>query len=216
MGENKYDADNSVAASDDMYESEDIPVNENNIERDSGEDNKPEENRLLKIVKELLSWVVVVICAVILAKVITKYVIIKAEVPTGSMEHTINIDDRMVGLRIAYLFSEPERGDIIIFNHSETELYVKRVIGLPGDVVEIKQGVVYINGEVYEEDYLHEEMRKADNGPYEVPKGSYFVMGDNRNHSEDSRAWADPYVSEDVIVGKVLFKYKPELVWLDN
>lgn len=178
---------------------------------------KPAQSKLKMIVKEAVSWVIVVVAAVILARVITRYVIIKAEVPTSSMENTILVDDRLVGLRIAYIFSGPERGDIVIFNHLETgDRYVKRVIGLPGDTIEIKQGVLYINGEIYEEDYLKDEMRKEDKGPYVVPEDCYFMLGDNRNNSSDSRKWANPYISIDDIIGKVLFRYSPSFEWLDN
>ncbi len=165
-----------------------------------------------KVIKEILSWVMVIAVAFALAFVVTNYVIIKAEVPTGSMKETIQIDDRLIGLRLAYLFSEPERGDIVIFKYpdNEEENYIKRVIGLPGETVEIVDGIVYIDGELYEEDYVNG--KPVDSfGPYEVPEDCYFMLGDNRNHSWDSRYWDNPYVAKDKILGKAWLRYSPSI-----
>ena len=158
-------------------------------EEPEGEPIQPEERdapvrRAKSVFKELFSWVMVVVCAFVLAFVITHYVIIKAEVPTGSMISTIQIDDRLIGNRLAYLFSDPKRGDIVIFPYpdNEKETYIKRIIGLPGETLEIVDGVLYIDGKVYEEDYLNEPMTGSF-GPFTVPEGHYFMMGDNRNRS---------------------------------
>ena len=167
--------------------------------------------------EELISWIKTIVLAVLIALFINFVLIVNATVPTGSMENTIMTKDRVVALRMSYLFSDPERGDVVIFKYpdDETMLYVKRVIGLPGDTVEIKDGSVYINGseEPLEEDYIR-ETTEGDYGPYEVPEGCYFMMGDNRNNSLDSRFWNNKFVEEDKILGKVVFKYykKPGLV----
>ena len=87
--------------------------------------------------------------------------------------------------------------------------FIKRVIGTPGDVVEIKKGVTYVNGEILDEPYLKETPRALDFGPYEVPEGHYFMMGDNRNNSNDSRYWANTFVPRDYVLGKALFCYWP-------
>lgn len=167
------------------------------------------------IMKEILSWVFVLVAAFALAYFITNYVIVKAVVPTGSMENTIMVDDKVVGNRIAYLFSNPKRGDIIIFKFpdDETENYVKRIIGLPGEKVEIIDGKIYINDseEPLEEPYLKETPSAEDFGPYEVPEGCYFVLGDNRNWSKDARYWVNTYVAKDKIIGKVWFRYSPSI-----
>ncbi len=162
--------------------------------------------------REIISWILVVVTAFLLAFVTTHYVIIKAEVPSGSMENTIMTGDRIVGNRLAYLFSEPKRGDIVIFKFpdDETQNYVKRVIGLPGETVQVTDGVVYINGEALEEDYLKEEMY-GDTEEFLVPEGCYFMMGDNRNSSYDSRKWDNSYVKEEKILGKAWFRYSPSI-----
>ena len=165
-----------------------------------------------RVLKEILSWVMVVVTAFVLAFVITHFVIIKAEVPTGSMKDTIQEGDRLIGWRLAYLFSDPKRGDIVIFPFpdNEEEKYIKRIIGLPGETIEIIDGVLYIDGTVYEEDYIKEPMR-GNYGPYVVPEGCYFMMGDNRNHSSDSRAWQNHYVKKSKIIGKAWLRYEPSI-----
>lgn len=172
---------------------------------------------LKKQIKEILAWILTIALAVVAARLINKYVIIKAEVPTGSMEHTIEVDDCILGLQLAYLFSKPERGDILIFPWPDNPdvTYVKRVIGLPGETVEIKNGAVYINGTSIEEPYLKEEM-VGEYGPYVVPEGCYFMMGDNRNSSQDSRRWNNTFLNEDDIMAKVLFRYSPNFQWFSD
>ncbi len=169
-----------------------------------------------KRLKEIISWVAVLLAAVVLSLVVTKYVIIKAIIPSGSMENTLQKGDQLIGLRMAYLFSEPEREDIIIFKYpdNETKKYIKRIIGLPGETVEIVDGVLFIDGEVYEEDYLKEPMRGSF-GPYEVPEGHYFVMGDNRNRSEDARMWKNKYVAEEKIIAKAWLRYEPNWEFIE-
>lgn len=127
------------------------------------------------------------------------YVIINADVPTGSMENTIIPGDRLIGNRLAYLKDDPERGDIVIFRYPDDEesLYVKRVIGLPGETVDITDGKIYIDGneEPLEEDYLKETWTVA-TGDYhfEIPEDAYLMLGDNRNDSWDARYWTNTYV----------------------
>ncbi|HCJ75493.1 signal peptidase I [Thermoguttaceae bacterium LCP21S3_D4] len=161
---------------------------------------------------EFLSWVLTIVAAVLIAMFLNRFVLINAEIPSGSMENTIMTGDKLIGFRWAYLFSEPERGDIIIFKFpdDESQNYVKRVIGCPGDTVKIENGKVYVNGELLEEDYLKETWTIA-TGPYtfEVPEDSYFVMGDNRNNSYDGRYWTNTYVKKDKILGKAIFRYWP-------
>lgn len=164
-----------------------------------------------KIIRELISWVQVFVIALFGAWLLQNYVVVNATVPTGSMTSTINIGDRVLANRLAYKFGEIKRGDIIIFKYPDNEelLYVKRVIGLPGDQIEIHDQKVTVNGQVLNGDYLLEPTL-YDWGPYNVPEDSYFCMGDNRNSSADSRYWDNTYVSHDKILGKVFLRYFPK------
>ena len=186
------------------------PMEEGEPPRKGALEEKQEKRK--RILKEVLFYVIVLAAAFL----IWRFVLLNAQVPSGSMENTIMSKSRIMGLRCAYWFSEPERGDIIVFyapDHPDT-LYVKRVIGLPGDKVEIIDGRTYVNGEALQEDYLPEPMQ-GDYGPYYVPAGAYFMMGDNRNHSSDAREWTNTYVYEDAIIGKAYFSYWPKLKWID-
>lgn len=175
------------------------------------EEDEVEEEKI-DIKKEILSWVMTLAVTFVLIFVLKNYVIINAMVPTGSMENTIMPEDQMFGNRLAYVFSEPERGDIIFFYYpdDEKQKFVKRIIGLPGETVTIENAKVYINGVELEEPYLKEEWIHG-TGPYEfkVPEGCYFVMGDNRNTSRDARYWRNTYVSKEKIIGQAGFIYYP-------
>ena len=153
------------------------------------------------IISEIFSYVKIFAIAIIIAYITTHFII---------MKNTIMEGDRLIGFRLSYKFSKPERGDIVIFKYpdDETQTYVKRVIGTPGDIVQIANGKVYINNEELEETYLKEPMNiSTKQETYVVPEGHYFMMGDNRNSSLDSRYWTNTYVAEDKILAKVLFRY---------
>ncbi len=175
-------------------------------EKELTEEQEPRSAR-----KEILEWVKIILIAAALAVLIDMFIIVNSVVPSGSMETTIMPGSRMFGFRLSYIFNGPERGDIVIFKYpdNETQTFVKRVIGLPGDVVQIKGGVTYVNGEELDEPYLNETPRDLDFGPYDVPENSYFMMGDNRNHSNDARYWNNKFVRKDKILGKALLVYWP-------
>ena len=166
------------------------------------------------VLREICSWILTFALAIGLALLLKNYVIINATVPTGSMEHTIEPGDDLFGLRLTYRFSEVERGDIIIFRFpdDETQKYVKRVIGLPGETVTVNDGKIYIDDSKtpLDEPYLKDEWVQA-TGPFEfeIPEDSYLVMGDNRNDSYDARYWENTYVTRDEIIGKAYFIYYP-------
>ena len=164
----------------------------------------------------ILDWVVVIVVALAVALFINFFIIVNSTVPTGSMETTIMPGSRMIGFRIAYLFTEPKRGDIIVFKYPDdpSQLFVKRIVGLPGETVEIIDGRTFINGEQLEEDYINPDywlssVDYEDYGPYVVPENSYFMMGDNRGNSRDSRKWTNTFLKKEGIVGKAWLCYWP-------
>ena len=166
--------------------------------------------------KEIISWIQIIVAAVAIALVLNNFVIANSRVPTGSMEKTIMAKSRVIGSRLSYISSDPKRGDVVIFHFPDDPTgklyYVKRVIGLPGETVNIVDGKVYINGSdtPLDEPYLAEPM-EGSYGPYTVPEGCYFMLGDNRNNSQDARFWQNKYVAKDKIIAKVLFSYYPKL-----
>lgn len=166
-----------------------------------------------KVIKEIISWVLVFVIAIALATFINKVVIMRVEVPTGSMEETIMIGDRVLTYRQAYLFSDPKRGDIVVFPFPDDEKvdFIKRIIGLPGETIEGKDGYVYINGKKLVEKYVT-SLLDDDFGPYVIPKDSYFMMGDNRPISDDARYWNKKFVKRSKIMAKAIFKY-PDFTW---
>lgn len=171
------------------------------------------------VIKEITSWVKIICIAVAAAVLVNTTIIANATVPTGSMESTVMTGDRVIGFRLAYLFTKPERGDIIVFKmpDDESENYLKRIIGLPGEHIEIIDGEVYINGSIEPlfESYLN-VVPTGSYGPYDVPEDSYFVMGDNRNVSYDSRYWSHKYVNKDKIIAKAIIDYYPSPHLLDE
>ncbi len=181
----------------------------NQEEKDQEKKGKPES-----VIKEIFSWVLSFTLAFLAAFFVKHYLIINADVPTGSMENTIMPGDRLVGNRLAYWRNDPERGDVIIFHYpdNEEELFVKRVIGLPGETVKIEEGKIYIDDseQAMPEGYL-KEVWTEETGPYlfEVPDDSYLVLGDNRNDSWDARYWSNTYVSKDKILGEAVLIYFP-------
>ena len=167
--------------------------------------------------KEIKDTIITVIIASISAMLVTTFVAANAEVPSASMEPTLEVNSRLILDKLSYRFTEPKRGDIITFYAPDLvdTLYIKRIIALGGETVEGIDGHVYINGEQLKEDYVAEKL-SSDFGPYTVPEGGYFVMGDNRNYSLDARYWENTYIYNKDIVGKAFFKYKPKFEIFKN
>ncbi len=163
---------------------------------------------------EVWEWVKVLVSAALIALFLNTCIIANSEVPSGSMENTIMTGDRVIGSRLSYRFGDPERGDIAIFRFPDNEeiFFVKRIIGLPGDTVDIVDGQVYLNGsaEPLDEPSIREPMIPEEPMHFEVPEDSYFMLGDNRNNSGDARRWRNTYVKRDKIIAKVLFRYFPK------
>ena len=201
-----------------------------NVQQQNTQPGKKEET---SVKAEIISWIEVIAVAVLLALFIDNFIIINATVPSGSMEKTIMTGDRVLGTRFSYWFSEPKRGDIVVFKYPVDEArgkntkFIKRIIGLPGETVEIKDGAVYINGDKLEEDYINGTWKVANDGyTFEVPEDHYLMLGDNRNNSSDARYWPEialregvvssveealplSYVEKKKILGKAYFCYWP-------
>ncbi len=170
----------------------------------------------MNVKKELIGYLKIIIIGIVIAVILNRFIIMNIDVISGSMLPTLKVDDKMIGLRTAYWFAEPERGDIIIFKFpdDECELYVKRIVGLPGDTIVIEDGKIYINGSEtpLDEPYLMEpDNVYGDYGPYLIPADCYLVLGDNRNNSDDARFWENTYVTKNQIVAKVIFRYYKEI-----
>ncbi|WP_243145915.1 signal peptidase I [Clostridium chromiireducens] len=152
-------------------------------------------------------WVLPIVSALTLALLINKFIYFNVYIPSGSMIPTLNIDDKLIVTKV-YDKQNLKEGDIIVFYSDEyNERLVKRLIGLPGDKIEIKDGIVFRNGEQLKENYLKNKDKY--NGTFEVPKGEYFFLGDNRPDSIDSRRWEKPYIDGSNIEGKVQFRFYP-------
>jgi signal peptidase I len=134
-------------------------------------------------------------------------------IPSGSMLPTLEVNDRLIVDKVSYHFDDPDRGDIVVFNPTDElrrqkfkDAFIKRIIGLPGETVEVKGGWVYINGQPLPEDYLHDRPDYVW-GPELVPDGQYLVLGDNRNNSYDSHHWG--FVPHDKVIGRAVVRFWP-------
>ncbi len=167
---------------------------------------KKENNKMIIFFKD---WIIPIISAAIIYFLLNKFVFFNVQVPTGSMIPTINIDNRAVVTRI-YNYDNLKRGDVIVFYSDELgERLVKRLIGLPGDKIEIKNGVVFVNDEQLQEDYVKNKDHYDSEGIFQVPQGKYFFLGDNRPVSKDARYWINPYIDSSVLEGKAQFIFYP-------
>lgn len=161
----------------------------------------------MSLMKNILKqWVPSFVLALAVSLLVRTYVVEAMEVPSGSMLPTIQIHDRVVVEKLLRI-SKLEHGDLVVFHPpipgQEDERFVKRLIGLPGDMIEVKDGSLYRNGEKVEEPYFSGRMNYS-YGPVTVPEENYFFLGDNRNDSYDSHAWPTPFVKKEKLVGKVL------------
>lgn len=170
------------------------------------------EKKTNPVADEIWEYVKMIAVVVVVVLLVNNFILINARIPSPSMENTIMVKDQIFGNRLAYLFDDPERFDIVIFRYpdNEEQLFIKRVIGLPGETVNIVDGKVYIDGsDTPLDDSFCPEVPTGNFGPYEVPEGNYFMLGDNRNLSRDSRYWNNTYVAKDKILGKALLRYWP-------
>lgn len=165
------------------------------------------------ILGELLSWIVYIVIVVILSLGIITFVGQRTKVSGHSMETTLSDGDNLIVDKISYRFRDPERFEIIVFpfQYEEHTYYIKRIIGLPGETVQVIAGYVYINGEMLDENYGLEVM--DDPGiaaePITLGEDEYFVLGDNRNHSSDSRDPSVGVLHRDDIMGRAWIRIWP-------
>ncbi|ACH38896.1 signal peptidase I [Citrifermentans bemidjiense Bem] len=197
------------------------------------EDNKPAQSPVqpdqpVKAKHVVREYAESIIIAILLALVIRTFIVQAFKIPSGSMEDTLAIGDHLLVNKFIYgskipftgnrvlTIRDPRQGDVVVFEYPEdpSKDFIKRVVGVPGDVVEVKNKRVYVNGKLYanphevhkESDTIPKEMNPRDNkDPITVPANSYFVMGDNRDRSYDSRFWG--FVTRDKLKGLAFIKY---------
>lgn len=191
------------------------PVTPENSTQPAKRGQKEKPKKTLK--REIFEWVVTIAAAVLIAFVIRTFLFEPVRVDGGSMLETLQDGEIMFVTKYDYLTSGPERFDVVICHYPNrgSTNFVKRVVGLPGDTVEIRGGYLYVNGERYEEDYI-EHRPYADFAAYTVPEGYYFVMGDNRANSYDSRQ--EGTLPRSMIVGRVMAVCFPfdEARWIED
>ena len=164
----------------------------------------------MNLLSELKSWVRDIILAVAIAIFIVIFVIQPVKVEGTSMQPRLVDQERIFVNRFIYRFEDIQRGDVVVFWYPRdtNKSFIKRVVGVPGDVVEIRMGLLYVNGVKVEEPYLKPEFRDHESFSRSVvPPDHYFVLGDHRNSSNDSRMWG--FVPRNLIYGKAIFRYWP-------
>lgn len=156
----------------------------------------------------LNEWIIDIAVVLCIALLVWNFVGYGVWITSGSMIPTLEVKDRLIVTRV-HNPKNLKEGDIVLFKNDEFkgDILIKRLIGLPGDTIEIKNGVVYRNGQELKEDYV--KNNEIYNGSFKVPDNKYFFLGDNRANSDDSRYWKDPYVDESYIEGKAQVKYYP-------
>lgn len=189
--------------------------------RASGDSGKAKRNTLL-------DYVVIAVVAIGLALVIQAFLVKPYRIPSPSMVDTLEIGDRVLVNRVVYHLRDVEHGDILVFRYplNDDVVFIKRVVGLPGDRLQAKDGKLYVNGVAQDEPYVHKTNGVTDptnpsgviagttmsqpwglSEEYTVPDGDYFMMGDNRTNSDDSRVWGP--VPEEDLIGEAFFVYWP-------
>ncbi|MEL7209842.1 MAG: signal peptidase I [Actinomycetota bacterium] len=162
--------------------------------------------------RTVIEWVAVIGGALAVALVIQAFLVQAFYIPSGSMEPTLNVGDRVLVNKLSYDLHDVNRGDLVVFERpdgaqGDIKDLIKRVIALPGETVEIRGGTVLVDGRVLEEPYLADGEVLADFAAVDVPEGTVFVMGDNRDDSNDSRKFGP--IDQDNIVGRAFFRVWP-------
>ena len=182
-------------------------------------ENKIEKKKKAKkksTAREVVEYIITLGIVVLAVFLVNSFILVNMRIPSESMENTILKGDQIFGYRLAYLNNDPERFDIVVFKYpdDESQYFIKRIIGLPGETVRIRDGKVYINDstEPLADSFIPEAQNPEPGNEelvFEVPEGCYFMMGDNRNNSNDSRYWTNHFVERDKIIGKAIFRYWP-------
>lgn len=176
-------------------------------------DKEKVEEKEFSWVREIISTAVYLLAVVAVTFLFVQFVGQRTHVNGDSMNVTLEDGDNLIVDKLSYRFSEPERYDIIVFpyQYQEKTYYIKRIIGMPGETVQIIDGVVYIDGEMLDESYGKEVMQYSGvaGDPIELGTDEYFVLGDNRNNSSDSRDPSVGNIKEDQIIGKAFIRIWP-------
>lgn len=165
--------------------------------------------------KEILGWVMYILIIVGATYLIVTFVGQRTRVSGDSMESALHNGDNLIVDKISYRFREPERYEIIVFpyKYQENTFYIKRIIGLPGETVQVKKGEVYVNGKLLGEEYGLEKIEEGKEGlaidPITLGEDEYFVLGDNRNHSSDSRDPSVGILTKDDLIGRAWVRIWP-------
>jgi signal peptidase I len=181
------------------------------VQSNVSDDNSPEQKKSVE--NPWVEGLKTIGLSAVLAFGIRTFVAEARYIPSGSMLPTLQVNDRLIVDKLGYHFKSPQRGDIVVFSPTDAlekqnfhDAFIKRVIGLPGDKVEVKGGRVYINDQPLRENYIAEAPGYS-YGPVTVPQDSYLVLGDNRNNSYDSHYWG--FVPRDKIIGRAVVRFWP-------
>jgi signal peptidase I len=162
--------------------------------------------------RSILEWILVIGGALAVALLVKTFLLQAFYIPSESMVHTLEVGDRVLVNKLSYDLHDVNRGDIIVFEKppgegGDIEDLIKRVVGLPGETIEGRDGQVFIDGEPLDEPYLDAGVVTSDFGPVEVPEGQVFMMGDNRPNSRDSRFFGP--IDQETIVGRAFLRVWP-------
>ena len=166
------------------------------------------------VVKEVLSWTVEIALTLLIAFTFVYFIGLRTSVVGQSMSKTLNGGDQILVNRFVYKVTDPKTNDIVVFlpnGNEKSHYYVKRVIGVPGDTVQIKNGTVYVNGKAFDEETDVASIEDAGLAAEEITLGAeeYFVLGDNRDNSNDSRYKEVGPVKRSKITGRIIFRFYP-------
>lgn len=188
-----------------------VPEEKKETQPDASEPDSKKEKSKPNIKKNLIAFGICVVIAIVIALIITNFVASHTKVEGNSMESTLENGDDIIVEKFSYLTNNPERYDIIVFRESESVNYIKRVIALPGETIQITEGKIYINERAIFDAYGNAKME--DGGiakkPIKLGQDEYFVLGDNRNASKDSRDKAVGVIKRDQIIGKAWLRVLP-------